>query len=60
MLADYEDAFTSGLVPRHRLRPTLRAAFAEYGQNARHPRTDGLALAPGGELAVIHDEDAGW
>ena len=59
MLGDFVDSITAALVPPAGLEDTLRAAFAEYGQNARYPRSDGMVEAPDGELVMVHDEDAG-
>lgn len=58
MLGGYQDAGTAAMVPTMGLQDTLRAAFAEYGQNARYPHPDGTVETPDGELVRIHDEDA--
>jgi hypothetical protein len=59
MLGDFVDPITAALVPTADLQGTLQAAFAEYGQNARYPHSDGMVEAPDGELVMVFDEDAG-
>jgi hypothetical protein len=59
MLGSYQDANTAAMVPREGLEDTLRAAFTEYGHNARYGRSGGVVENPDGELVTIFDEDAG-
>lgn len=59
MLGSYQDPETAALVPAMTLAETLKAAFLEYGQNARYPRESGHVEGPDGEVVVIYDEDAG-
>ncbi len=59
MLGDYVDGITAAMVPPASLEDTLRAAVAEYGQNACYPRSDGTVEAPDGAFVILHDEDAG-
>lgn len=59
MLGGYEDAEVAAMVPPAGVEATLRAAFEEYGQNARYPHPDGRAENPDGELVTIWDQDAG-
>lgn len=59
LLGSYVDPETAAMVPRAGLEETLRAAFQEYGQNARFPHPDGKVENPDGELVTIYDEDAG-
>ena len=59
MLGGYQDPETAALVPGMGLEDTLRAAFEEYGRNARYPREAGHVEGPDGEVVVIYDEDAG-
>ena len=59
LLGSYQDPITAAMVPSAGLQDTLRAAFEEYGQNARFPHSDGTVEAPDGELVLVIDEDAG-
>ncbi|WP_431860171.1 hypothetical protein [Azospirillum sp.] len=59
MLGSYQDPETAALVPSEGLEATLRAAFEEYGSNARFGRPGGRVEGPDGELVTIYDEDAG-
>jgi hypothetical protein len=58
MLGDYRDAITADLVPAMGQEETMRAAFQEYGRNARYPHTGGMVEDPDGQLVMIYDEDA--
>lgn len=58
MLGTYQDPATAALVPREGLEDTLRAAFEEYGFNARYPHTDNLVEDPDGDLVTVFDADA--
>lgn len=59
LLGDYVDPETAALVPPDGLQGTLRAALAEYAQNAAFPRPGGMVEDPDGEVVRIFDEDAG-
>ena len=59
MLGPYVDADSAGRVPALGLEAMLRAAFEEYGFNARYPRPGGIVEDPDGELVRIFDADAG-
>ncbi len=58
LLGDYDDPETAALVPPAGLQATLRAALAEYGENARYGRGGGWVEAPDGEIVQISDCDA--
>ena len=58
LLGDYVDRETAALVPPAGLQDTLRAALAEYGQNARYGRGGGRVESPDGEIVMILDSDA--
>ena len=60
LLGSYQDPETAALVPHMGLQDTLRAAFAEYGQNLRYPHPDGMVEDPDGEMVRLWDEDAGF
>jgi hypothetical protein len=59
MLGAYQDPEAAAMVPKAGLEDTLRAAFTEYGQNARYPHLDGRVENPDGELVTIWADDAG-
>jgi hypothetical protein len=58
MLGSYQDRSTASLVPPLGLEDTLRAAAAEYEQNATFPHPGGLVEDPDGDLVLIFDEYA--
>jgi hypothetical protein len=50
MLGDYRDAITADLVPAMGQVETMRAAFQEYGFNARYPHAGGMVEDPVGQM----------
>lgn len=57
--APYMDPEQSAMVGGRGVQETLRAAFEEYGHNARTGRPGGKAETPDGEVVTIYDPDIG-
>jgi len=60
MLGSYQDADTAAMVPKLGLQDTMELAFAEYGDNAAFPHSDGMVENTDGEMVLVIDEDAGF